>query len=116
MCSQFIDELKARGLDETRIMRIDSVTHENQVVSTLTDALKNFGGLGIVVVCTHEAFFRLPYFQKTGWKVFIDEIPPAERAYSPNIPESAAELAEWLRIEDGDSEFARILPNNFRKC
>ena len=115
MCSQFIDELKARGLDETRIMRIDSVTHENQVVSTLTDALKNFGGLGIVVVCTHEAFFRLPYFQKTGWKVFIDEIPPAERAYSPNIPESAAELAEWLRIEDGDSEFARILPNNFAK-
>lgn len=112
MCEQFVDELKALGLDESRIIHIDSKTSPNDVVPKLTKVVKCQGGMGLVVVCCHESFLRLPFFPRSGWKVFIDEIPPVERTYSPRLPESGIELGEWLKIEDGDCEFARVVPRN----
>ena len=62
-----------------------------------------------VIICTQEAFSRIPFFQnKDTWTLIVDEIPSIDNYYCPSLPYNYGLLTNYIEIDE------QITPSLYR--
>jgi hypothetical protein len=62
-----------------------------------------------VIICTQEAFSRIPFFQnKETWTLIVDEIPSIDNYYCPSLPYNYGLLTNYIEIDE------QITPSLYR--
>ncbi|WP_262273425.1 hypothetical protein [Microvirga yunnanensis] len=93
----------AMGVAMANVTAITSASHPYQVIKTITNHLETADpAKGEILVITHSAFFALPtyLFYGKNWMLVVDEIPPVERSFGLNIPDTHELLTRHLEITD----------------
>lgn len=81
------------------------IVHSENTPNVATTLMKtiediDFQGNG-VVVCTQQAFFRIPFFQnKESWFLIVDEIPKIDNFYNPSLPYNHPILTQYIEIDE----------------
>lgn len=98
-----------RDIEDFKVSRYHGGTHPGGVVEAIDRHFKTNWRKGQVVLITHEAFDRVPYFSRSSdWTVFFDEVPSAFDAATANIPEVHRFLTKNLELSDGE-KFAEVV-------
>ena len=89
---------------ECNIENVNLIHSENtsNVATALMKAIEDidFHGNG-VIVCTQQAFFRVPFFQnKDSWTLIVDEIPKIDNFYNPSLPYNHPLLTQYIEIDE----------------
>ena len=54
-----------------------------------------------VIICTQEAFYRIPFFQnKDTWTIIVDEIPKIDNFFCPSLPYNHEIITKFIEIEE----------------
>ena len=68
---------------------------------------------GEIVVTTHAAFERAPYFEnRADWILIVDEGPQVDAYEEKNLPETHDLITAALRIEPYGAEYGLLLPRD----
>ena len=70
----------------------------SRILTTIQEIDSNDAG---VLICTQEAFYRIPFFQnKDTWTIFVDEIPKIDNFYCPSLPYNHEIITKFIEIEE----------------
>ena len=70
----------------------------SKILTTIQEIDSNDAG---VLICTQEAFYRIPFFQnKDTWTIFVDEIPKIDNFYCPSLPYNHEIITKFIEIEE----------------
>ncbi len=96
----------------------DLITNETHtfVLQSIVEYLKGTrGGIGRVLLITHQAYFQLPYFyRREDWQVIIDEVPQVDEFESYRLPRTGRLLTRYLAPCQTlkDSALYRLVPKD----
>ena len=88
------------------------------VVGDIVAHSKACGQGGEVLLITHAAFMRLPYFdRRADWDVIVDEIPQADWCEEFRIPNTHRLVTDWIEIDPearnlADNRYVRAFPSS----
>lgn len=90
---------------------ITSETNPDGVISAIVGHMKSTKPeTGEVLIITHAAFFKVPYWHNAqDWVVMIDEIPPIENGFDISLPDTHEIMTNDIEIADkSHPEYWRI--------
>lgn len=98
------DQINEQLVTEYNIKNVHLIHSEitSNVSSTIMKAIEeiDFHGSG-VIVCTQQAFFRIPFFQnQSSWTLIVDEIPKVDNFYNPSLPYNHPLLTQYIEIDE----------------
>lgn len=72
-------------------------------------------GTGQVLFVTHEAFLRLPEFdRKRHWRLIFDEVPGVDLFEAINVPDTHSIITDAIEIRQHDAAYGQLLPQEDR--
>ena len=70
----------------------------SKILTTIQKIDSNDAG---VLICTQEAFSRIPFFQnKDTWTLIVDEVPKIDNYYCPSLPYNHEIITKFIEIEE----------------
>ena len=70
----------------------------SKILTTIQEIDSNDAG---VLICTQEAFSRIPFFQnKDTWTLIVDEVPKIDNYYCPSLPYNHEIITKFIEIEE----------------
>ena len=101
---QLIDQV-VKDLEQLGVQAkvITTRTHARARQAILLE-FKSAPETGRVLLVTWSAYSLLPYVDRKNWTVFIDEIPPLEKAMTYKLPRHSSLLLDRLVISDCEFE------------
>jgi hypothetical protein len=93
-------------------VRVRAIHGENTqgVLSAIVQHLKDAQPGGEVLLITHSAFERLPYFHgRRGWHAVLDEATAAEFVFEFNLAESHTLFSHAVAVKPFDAEYGEMV-------